>query len=240
MKTKENKELIIYSCVISFIIAFMFCLYEPIITYAQNINDFWFDLNLLFPKIIIFFFATFLLIFLSSLFLLLLFNKNKKIYKICLIAVFVVFLVLYIQGNYFINKLPVLNGSVIDYSKFNRATLGVDLYSSRTNVELQKQIALTQAGLYAQAINVAKLNSSAAANLYSANTVQRNVELTQSTIANNELAPVKKLEQNSNTIELLNVADKNSNSSNGFNPFKSSDEKSAKGEKEAELNNLFA
>ncbi len=128
----------------------------------------------------------------------------------------------------------------IDYSKFNRATLGIDLYSSRTNVELQKQIALTQAGLYAQAINVAKLNSSAAANLYSANTVQRNVELTQSTIANNELAPVKKLEQNSNTIELLNVADKNSNSSNGFNPFKSSDEKSAKGEKEAELNNLFA
>lgn len=128
----------------------------------------------------------------------------------------------------------------IDYSKFNRAALGIDLYSSRTNVELQKQIALTQAGLYAQAINVAKLNSSAAANLYSANTVQRNVELTQSTIANNELAPVKKLEQNSNTIELLNVADKNSNSSNGFNPFKSSDEKSAKGEKEAELNNLFA
>ncbi len=128
----------------------------------------------------------------------------------------------------------------IDYSKFNRATLGIDLYSSRTNVELQKQIALTQAGLYAQAINVAKLNSSAAANLYSANTVQRNVELTQSTIANNELAPVKKLEQNSNTIELLNVADKNSNSSNGFNPFKSSNEKSAKGEKEAELNNLFA
>lgn len=128
----------------------------------------------------------------------------------------------------------------IDYSKFNRAALGIDLYSSRTNVELQKQIALTQAGLYAQAVNVAKLNSSAAANLYSANTVQRNVELTQSTIANNELAPVKKLEQNSNTIELLNVADKNSNSSNGFNPFKSSDEKSAKGEKEAELNNLFA
>ena len=128
----------------------------------------------------------------------------------------------------------------IDYSKFNRATLGIDLYSSRTNVELQKQIALTQAGLYAQAINVAKLNSSAAANLYSANTVQRNVELTQSTIANNELAPVKKLEQNSNTIELLNVADKNSNSSNGFNPFKSSNEKSAKGKKEAELNNLFA
>ena len=44
----------------------------------------------------------------------------------------------------------------IDYSKFNRATLGIDLYSSRTSADLQKQIALTQAGLYAQAIDVAK------------------------------------------------------------------------------------
>ena len=40
----------------------------------------------------------------------------------------------------------------IDYSKFNRATLGIDLYSSRTNVDLQKQIALTQAGLYMNGI----------------------------------------------------------------------------------------
>lgn len=36
-----------------------------------------------------------------------------------MIIVFIIFLVLYIQGNFFINKLPVLNGSVIDYSKFN-------------------------------------------------------------------------------------------------------------------------
>ena len=62
----------------------------------------------------------------------------------------------------------------IDYSKFNRATLGIDLYSSRTNSDLQKQIAMTQAGLYAKAINVAKLNSAAAASLYSANAVAKN------------------------------------------------------------------
>ena len=53
----------------------------------------------------------------------------------------------------------------IDYSKFNRKSLGIDLYSSRTNPELQKQIALTQAGLYAQAINVSQLKSAAAASL---------------------------------------------------------------------------
>ena len=112
-----------------------------------------------------------------------------------------------------------VNVQSIDYSKFNRATLGVDLYSSRTNVDLQKQIALIQAGLYAKAVDVAMLNSSAAANLYSAQTVQKNVELTQSIAQGAELTPVKQLETNRNVIELFNITDKNSNSSNGFNPF---------------------
>lgn len=79
----------------------------------------------------------------------------------------------------------------IDFSKFNRAAQGIDLYSSRTNIDLQRQIALTQAGLYVNAINVAPLNSNAAANLYA----NAKVGYSQST------------------------EDKNSNSSNGFNPF---------------------
>lgn len=79
----------------------------------------------------------------------------------------------------------------IDFSKFNRANQGIDLYSSRTDVELQRQIALTQAGLYVHSINVAKLNSNAAANLYS----NSKVGVSQST------------------------EDKHSGSSNGFNPF---------------------
>lgn len=115
------------------------------------------------------------------------------------------------------------NVKAIDYSKFNRATLGVDLYSSRTNVDLQKQIALTQAGLYAQAVNVAKLNSQAALNLYSANTVAKNVELAQST-QSAELSPVQRIEKAENTIQLFNINDKNSHSSNGFNPFEASPE----------------
>ena len=111
----------------------------------------------------------------------------------------------------------------IDYSKFNRVALGIDLYSSRTNVDLQKQIAIQQAGLYMQAIDVAKLNSQAAANLYSATTVQKNVELTQS-IQQTELIAPRKLEQQSNIIELFNIADKNSKSSNSFNPFNQDNE----------------
>lgn len=106
----------------------------------------------------------------------------------------------------------------LDYSKFNRAALGLDLYSKRTSVELQKQISMLQAGLYAQAINVSKLNSNAAANLYSANSVQKQVELTQSTIQN-ELTSPRNLEKADASINVFSIADKNSNSSNGNNPF---------------------
>lgn len=119
MMNKENKKLIIYSSIISFTFAFMLCIYEPIITYAANIDDFWFDLNLLLPKILIFFLVAFLFLFIISFLFLLLLNKNKRIYKIFLIIAFVIFLILYIQGNYFIKNLPVLNGSIIDYSKYN-------------------------------------------------------------------------------------------------------------------------
>ncbi len=124
-----------------------------------------------------------------------------------------------------------------DYSKFNRANLGVDLYSSRTNPELQKQIALTQAGLYLQSINVAKLNSQAALNLYSANTVQKQVELTQS-VQSNELVAPKALEKPESNVQLFNISDKNSNSSNGFNPFETTENNASKeksGEKEISL-----
>ena len=133
------------------------------------------------------------------------------------------------------------NGDVrvegFDYSKFNRASLGVDLYSSRTNSQLQKQIALTQAGLYLQSVNVAKLNSQAALNLYSANTVQKQVELTQSVLSN-ELSVPRALENNDSSIQLFNILDKNSNSSNGFNPFEAAEEKTSKekqGEREISL-----
>ena len=127
----------------------------------------------------------------------------------------------------------------IDYSKFNRATLGIDLYSSRTNSDLQRQIALTQAGLYAKAVNVAQLNSAAAASLYSANTTQKNVELTQSIQAQELIAP-QKLTKETSKIQLFNITDKHSNSSNGFNPFINDEEKLSKEESEKDNFNLFA
>ena len=135
------------------------------------------------------------------------------------------------------NKEPQVQA--IDYSKFNRATLGIDLYSSRTNVDLQKQIAMTQAGLYAQAVNVAQLNSAAAASLYSANAVAKNVELAQS-IQALELNMPQKITQETSKIQLFNITDKNSRSSNGFNPFDVNEENSNQEESEKDIISLFA
>ena len=127
----------------------------------------------------------------------------------------------------------------IDYSKFNRASLGIDLYSSRTTPELQKQIALTQAGLYTQSVNVAQLNSAAAASLYSPSAIQQNVEKTQSIAAYELIAP-QKLEQETGKIQLFNISDKNANSSGGFNPFRvDEDNTKSSEESEKEIFNLF-
>ena len=118
----------------------------------------------------------------------------------------------------------------LDYSKFNRLALGIDLYSNRTSVELQKQVSMIQAGLYSQAVNVAQLNASAAMNLYSANTVQKNVELTQSTTVN-ELASPRAIEESNQKVEFFNILDGSSNSSNGYNPFGEESSDSEKSEK---------
>lgn len=128
-----------------------------------------------------------------------------------------------------------VNVQNIDYSKFNRATLGVDLYSNRTNVELQKQIAATQAGLFQKSVDVAKLNAQAAMNLYSAATVQRNVALAQSIEAKDSQTPTNREEVVQNTIQTLNINDKNSNSQNGFNPFAQAEEKQTTAESELSL-----
>ncbi len=135
------------------------------------------------------------------------------------------------------NQIPAIEA--IDFSKFNRVNLGVDLYSKRTDVNLQKQISLTQAGLLNQTIDVSKLNALAAQNLYSAANVRRNVELTQSVEQNDILKPQSIKKQTSN-IQLFNISDKNSNAKNGYNPFLSSLDNQNNKEDKTDDFNFFA
>ncbi len=66
--------------------------------------------------------------------------------------------------------------SQVDLSKFTRAGQGIDLYNSRTSVELQKQIASNNSSLNAVNVNTNYLNAQAASALYIPSNVAKNVE----------------------------------------------------------------
>lgn len=89
----------------------MLFLYEPIIMYSTNVNDFWFDYKiLLLPSFILFllFFAA------STAFLLVLkraFKNKPSIYHLIYLLFFAVFLCSYIHGNFLAGFLPPLDGS---------------------------------------------------------------------------------------------------------------------------------
>ena len=116
---KIDLKYLTFAFVISFVLSFMLYLYEPILTYSSNINDFWFDFNLMISNIILYMIIIFVFLILVY-FLLYLFlrRKNIKIYKIILVISFILFLYTYIQGNYLVGTLPQLNGDIIDWSKY--------------------------------------------------------------------------------------------------------------------------
>lgn len=116
---KIDLKYLTFAFIISFVLSFMLYLYEPLLTYSSNINDFWFDFNLMISNIILYMIIIFVFLILVY-FLLYLFlrRKNIKIYKIILVISFILFLYTYIQGNYLVGSLPQLNGDIIDWSKY--------------------------------------------------------------------------------------------------------------------------
>ena len=80
--------------------------------------------------------------------------------------------------------------SKADLTKFTRANQGVDLYSSKVSLDVQRQIAMTNAGLMdgSSALqSVQLLNAQAAAQVYSPKTIEKNVEGKLHVNANSEM-----------------------------------------------------
>ena len=68
--------------------------------------------------------------------------------------------------------------SKVDLTRFTRATQGVDLYSNKVDLNVQRQIAMTNAGLLDVTSNLSSvqaLNAQAAAQIYNPDTVTKNV-----------------------------------------------------------------
>ena len=121
---KILKELI-PAIILALVASFMLFIYEPIITYAANMDDFWFDLNLMMPNIILYFFGLCLILIAIYSFIYFISCKLKKeiIYKITLIISFVLLIFFYIQGVYLIGNLPTLDGTTIEWGNYTKDTI---------------------------------------------------------------------------------------------------------------------
>lgn len=122
-KLKELLKDLIPAYILSFVTSFMLYIYEPILTYSSNIDDFWFDFKTMITPIILFFVILFVVlsIFYTIVYFLNYCGSKKKkmiIYKIILILSYVVFIFIYIQGNYLIKNLPSLDGTTIEWGTY--------------------------------------------------------------------------------------------------------------------------
>lgn len=108
---------IIPAYILSFVIAFTIFIYEPIVLYAANKTDLWFDFMTMLRPVFILFTASLigLIVFFTIVKKL---SKKDKVYNIILTISFIVYFASYIQGNYLLKDLPALDGTTIVWKGF--------------------------------------------------------------------------------------------------------------------------
>ena len=122
---KKMLKDLIPAIIVALVASFMLYIYEPIITYSANIDDFWFGFNLMLPNIMLYFiglFFMFLVIF-AIIYYISLKLKKEKIYKIVLVISFILLTFFYIQGVYLVGSLPTLDGTTIEWGAYTKDTI---------------------------------------------------------------------------------------------------------------------
>lgn len=103
------------------VFGFMLLIYEPILIYASNKNDFKFHIGTMMPFILLTFvfgFITILSFSMVAYIIIKMFSKNLNIFYCIAIGCFVIFFATYIQGNWLAGDLPVLTGDAIQWDSF--------------------------------------------------------------------------------------------------------------------------
>ena len=129
--------------------------------------------------------------------------------------------------------------SKTDLSQFKRPTLGVDLYNSKTSLELQRQVAITQSGINTQNINTSYLNSQAASALYGGNNVAKAVEGKLFVPTNSEAEAINVVEPQAQRVDLYQIANLNKDAK-GSNPFAYKPQQEESKKEDNEPLNIFA
>jgi len=126
-----------------------------------------------------------------------------------------------------------------DLTKFTRQTQGVDLYSNKVSLDVQRQISMTNAGLLdttSALQSVQLLNSQAAAQLYNPNTVAKNVEGKLHVNANAEMETFKEVGEVQNFMNVFETQ----KDKKGSNPFSFNQSANEEGKEEKKPLNLVA
>lgn len=117
---KEQKKKYLPGLILSLVASFMICFYAPLELFSTNLDEFLFDSSLLVPVI----FKTFIItLLISVIVMMLLYIINEKVYFCGLVVYFVLFLVSYIQGNFMAGKIPVLDGTPVDWGEFTKENI---------------------------------------------------------------------------------------------------------------------
>ena len=117
-KKKESKnyfKVFLPSCCLSYAISFMLMLYEPFMLYFNNTDEFWFNFKMIFVPHLAGFVFVGTAIFLCYLIAYLLFDQ---FHDVLVFLGLIIFISLYIQGNFMIRTLPQMDGSAINWTEY--------------------------------------------------------------------------------------------------------------------------
>ncbi len=117
---KDNRRKYIVGIILSFVASFMVCFFAPLELYSNNLWEFVFGSKILISVLL----RTMLLAFLASVVILtILYLINDKIYFFGVVIYFIIYVVSYIQGNYMNGKIPVLDGTPVEWNNFTKENI---------------------------------------------------------------------------------------------------------------------
>lgn len=112
---ETGKGILWSSITLSIVTCFMFFIYAPFELYFTNKDDFWYDIWVLLPIMSCVFFIAAAVCVIGFF---LLYKINVKLYNTAVTILFIFFLCSYVQGNYMVKYLPVMDGKMIDWDQY--------------------------------------------------------------------------------------------------------------------------